>query len=160
MRELTHKAGQSKIFVQHRRYQGWAFTSLYRSCKRCIAYWDLKADLRASVEVANFTPEYTKSVSLVIIDGGFKLFVQAFNEIKYLFLYSNEYGLDSNLSQRIRHGTLLGAIRALFDSFHLVTQKDSSGRYRDNAYWTNRLGFGEGPSSELAQRPSASCLPR
>lgn len=50
------------------------------------------------------------------------------------FVYSNEHGLDSYLSVRIRHGTLAGHIRNVFASCELVTLRGPDG-YRESRSW-------------------------
>src|ERR1019366_10442620 len=68
------------------------------------------------------------------------LFTKIFNELKAKFISSNEYGLDSYLSVWIRHGTLAGQIRSVFERQHLITRRDATGnRYHRNEYWINRL---------------------
>jgi hypothetical protein len=55
---------------------------------------------------------------------------------------NSEYGLDSYLSLRVRHGTLSGQMRSAAAEYHLVTQKESgSNRYQPNEYWLDRLEF-------------------
>lgn len=55
------------------------------------------------------------------------------------FVSSNEYGLDVYLSVGIRHGTLSGQLRSVFEAEHLVTQKDADGHYAINQYWLREL---------------------
>lgn len=69
-------------------------------------------------------------------DIKFELFKELFYEIRNEFLFNNKYGLDSYLSTRIRHGTLLGQIRSQFQEQFLITQKDKeSQEYYENEYW-------------------------
>lgn len=79
-------------------------------------------------------------VTVVLIDEGKAFFETVFDKIKHLFLYSPELGLDANLSQRVRHGTLAGELRAIFDRVHLSTKTRSDGSYEPNAYWCDALG--------------------
>jgi hypothetical protein len=139
MRELAHKVGQSKIFVDTEGLKESLPQSFIDRAERCLQFAELRSELRGTLEAAKFKAENVKAVSIVIIDGALGLFSQLFNEVKQLFLYSNEYGLDSNLSQRIRHGTLLGAIRAPFEQASLVTLKNAEGVYLDNVHWLSRL---------------------
>ncbi len=76
-------------------------------------------------------------------------FVELFNELKKRFLYSNEYGLDSYLSVRIRHGTLSGQIRSQFEREQLITRKSAAdGVYDRNAFWSQRVFSSFGPQVE------------
>jgi hypothetical protein len=59
------------------------------------------------------------------------------------FVSSNEYGLDVYLSVGIRHGTLSGQLRSVFEAEHLVTQKDDQGNYAQNEYWLQELNLDE-----------------
>lgn len=73
-------------------------------------------------------------------DPKYKLFKELFYEIRDRFVFSNEYGLDSNLSVRIRHGTLKGELRRPFNEGRLLTTKNKeSGIYYENSYWRERL---------------------
>ncbi|AZI26672.1 hypothetical protein EA772_15465 [Pedobacter sp. G11] len=73
----------------------------------------------------------------------FSLFKELFYEILDKFLFSNQYGLDSYLSTRIRHGTLLGQLRSEFQKQYLITQKDkTTDEYYRNSYWEGRLDLG------------------
>ena len=51
------------------------------------------------------------------------------------FVSSNEYGLDVYLSVGIRHGTLSGQLRSVFESEKLVTELTVSGAYAENQHW-------------------------
>jgi hypothetical protein len=70
-------------------------------------------------------------------------FVGMFIKIRDKFIASNEFGLETYLSMRIRHGTLLGEIRSIFEKYYLITKKeDASDNYKENNYWLkNNIGF-------------------
>lgn len=55
------------------------------------------------------------------------------------FLFSKEYGLDSCLSTRIRHGALKNHIRSIFEKLDLLTSKTND-IYSDNYIWLQQLG--------------------
>lgn len=64
------------------------------------------------------------------------LFRDLYLSIRNKFLFSNKYGLEYYISQRIRHGTIIGQIRKQFKEFNLVTTKSSkSNEYLPNKYW-------------------------
>lgn len=70
----------------------------------------------------------------------FEQFVEMFSKIRDKFIASNEYGIETYLSMRIRHGTLLGEIRSVFENYHLITKKESGTEdYQDNPYWTSKF---------------------
>lgn len=54
------------------------------------------------------------------------------------FLFSKEYGLDSCLSTRIRHGALKNHIRSVFEKLDLVSSK-SKDTYINNPVWHRQL---------------------
>ncbi|MDH4461968.1 MAG: hypothetical protein QE277_11115, partial [Flectobacillus sp.] len=66
-------------------------------------------------------------------------FKKMFLEIRNHFLANREYGLDSYLSTRIRHGTLINHIRSVFEQYNLITSQ-VDGEYTSNEYW-ERIGF-------------------
>ncbi len=66
-------------------------------------------------------------------------FKSIYLESRENFLFSKEYGLDSCLSTRIRHGALKNHIRSVFEKLHLVTSKFND-KYRDNEIWQDQLG--------------------
>jgi tetratricopeptide (TPR) repeat protein len=76
----------------------------------------------------------------VIFRSHYALFKDLFIDVRDRFISSSEYGLDSYLSVRIRHGTLQGQLRSRFEAFHLLTQKNAdTGEYQRNTYWETKL---------------------
>jgi hypothetical protein len=68
------------------------------------------------------------------------LFESMFSALWEAFFQSPQFGLDTYLSTRIRHGTILGHLRGPLDLHHVVTTRASSGReYEPNRYWRGRL---------------------
>jgi hypothetical protein len=65
-------------------------------------------------------------------------FKSIYLESRENFLFSKEYGLDSCLSTRIRHGALKNHIRSVFEKLDLVTSKLKD-KYRDNEKWKIQL---------------------
>jgi hypothetical protein len=65
-------------------------------------------------------------------------FKSIYLESRENFLFSKEYGLDSCLSTRIRHGALKNHIRSVFEKLDLVTSKLKD-NYRNNEKWENQL---------------------
>jgi hypothetical protein len=76
----------------------------------------------------------------VIFRSHYALFKDLFIDVRARFISSSEYGLDSYVSVRIRHGTLQGQLRSRFEAFHLLTQKNAdTGEYQRNTYWDKEL---------------------
>ncbi len=71
-----------------------------------------------------------------------QLFREVVFEVRDAFLFNPQYGLDANLSARIRHGILVRHIRAPLERFKLITQTEKSGTsYAPNKYWASRGDF-------------------
>jgi hypothetical protein len=115
-----------------------------------IAYEALFELLKGNID----TETYKKSIRKT--DLHFELFIRLFLEIRDKFLFSNQYGLDYYLSQRIRHGTIISQIRKSFKSFNLVTTKTSNdGVYLPNSYWLNgKLELNNKQKIEFEERMS------
>jgi hypothetical protein len=58
-----------------------------------------------------------------------------FSELTGKVISGNEYGLDSYLSTRIRHGVLSGQLRSPFAGEQLITQRVSPSEYARNQRW-------------------------
>lgn len=55
------------------------------------------------------------------------------------FLYNKAHGLDSYLSKRIRHDSMIGHLRSPVEDLRLITQKDSAtGCYSANIFWIDQ----------------------
>jgi hypothetical protein len=86
------------------------------------------------------TTKQDKPKIVFVRDPKYKLFKELFYDIRDRFVFSNEYGLDSNLSVRIRHGTLKGELRRPFSECRLLTTKNKeSGVYYENSFWKKEL---------------------
>lgn len=70
-------------------------------------------------------------------EADFIAFKNIYYEVRDQFLFSKEYGLDSSLSTRIRHGALENQIRSVFENLNLVTT-ELSGEYIDSEYWKSQ----------------------
>jgi len=69
-------------------------------------------------------------------------FEELFLELKNRFISSNEFGLDSYLSVRLRHGTLSAQIRRCFERDKLITQRNATtNEYEPNMEWIDRLAL-------------------
>ncbi len=65
-------------------------------------------------------------------------FTAIFEEISKEFL-TGDHGLNAYLSTRVRHGKFVDALRKAVMDEHLVTAKNSSGEYSQNAFWQGRV---------------------
>ncbi len=55
------------------------------------------------------------------------------------FINNPEFGLDSYLSLRIRHGSLSGQLRKPLENLNLITVKRANGQYWENIHWLSQL---------------------
>lgn len=63
------------------------------------------------------------------------LFTQFFLRVRDAFLLDDVAGLDSSLSSRIRHGTVVNQLRTDLQSSNLTTRKNDQGGYDINTHW-------------------------
>jgi hypothetical protein len=71
-----------------------------------------------------------------------QILVELALNIKSRFLLDPEHGLDSYLSRRIRHHSVIGSLRGPVDEYQLITIRDhKTSRYVPNVYWTSRMGL-------------------
>ncbi len=68
-------------------------------------------------------------------DPSFLSFKSLFFEVINHFLFSKEYGLDGDISTRIRHGALENQMRSIFMKNHLISKKDQNGNYENIEYF-------------------------
>lgn len=83
----------------------------------------------------------------------FENFTETFKLIRDRFISSNEFGLDSYISMRIRHGTLLGQIRSIFERLNLITKRGATSKqYVPNDYWLNRLSQDPKSRNDISEK--------
>ena len=142
IREFTQTAERSRIYVDTFGIEERLPEATKDRAARCLAILGLREEkLRRSLEIAGLSLDDLEGSKVLFVDEGYRLFKSVFDDLRARFLYSNQFGLDANLSQRIRHGTIAGAIRAPFEMSHLVTQTGSDGKYKANEHWINRLAI-------------------
>lgn len=67
-------------------------------------------------------------------------FTDAFLKVRDAFISNKDYGLDTYVSMRIRHGTLLGQIRNVFEAHKLITEwSENINDYQTNEFWINKF---------------------
>lgn len=85
--------------------------------------------------------------SILLDQPIFIFFKDFFLDIRDQFIRNTHYGLDSYISMRIRHGTLLGQIRSIFTKPKFITRSEISEsnlkgpnkQYHENKYWIDLL---------------------
>lgn len=144
IRNVLRKYEQSKIYVDIPGIKNKLEKSIRESYNR---YQSLSVLNESAIEdivaqIKDMLPSVqSNSQKIIYIDRRerHELFKTMVIEIRDQFVSSNEYGLDTYLSTGIRHGTLVGQIRAIMENDNLMTQKEStSGEYLTNEYWLNK----------------------
>jgi len=141
IRKAINYVSESKVYFNTEGIEKSLPKSYYEQFKRYLQYKKLSVDNR-------LIPSDTWTINDDGIrktrDGAFVLFHQLFNEIRHAVLFSNEHGLDSYLSVRIRHQTIKGAIRSVFDQLRLMADMEK-GVYRIGDQWFEGFGMLESP---------------
>lgn len=133
VQQMINKIGQAKIYVDEEALVRSLGVDYKDKFDRFCRVRGLGKDLRSLLQVMR--KQSDRNVHVVVIDDiAPTLFLELFNEIKTRFVSSSEYGLDTYLSARIRHGTLAGEIRSQFGKLRLVTKKPTA---RDDVYEPN-----------------------
>jgi hypothetical protein len=141
VRQAMHHVDNNKVYVDTsgiKRSLGRIFDDLFERYKD---FRSLEPTIRTHVISFDQGGEpTTKTFTVIYADLAMKLFNSLFDEVRDRYISSNEYGLDSYLSLRIRHGTLAGQIRSLFEEQHLITRASAEGsEYEPNLYWREAL---------------------
>lgn len=141
VRAAVRHVEEKKIFIDMNGIRQSLEKGFYAKYERYRALTRLTDDLRKSLRPEDLAPEMHSRV-VVFRDVAFTLFAELFNDIKHRFISSSEYGLDSYLSVRIRHGTLTGQLRSQFENLNIVTRKDTeTGVYQPNWFWREKLSW-------------------
>ncbi|WP_116787019.1 hypothetical protein [Flavobacterium psychrotrophum] len=152
IRKGIKQIDESKIYVDVNGIRTSLDKDIRESFERSLNLLNLPLDQIKKIDENTETiliPYYSKntenkadSISNMKITSYSRLtqFIDMFSKIRDKFIASNEFGIDTYLSMRIRHGTLLGEIRSVFELYNLVTKKeDSSNNYQENTYWKEKL---------------------
>jgi len=154
IRKGIKQIDESKIYVDEKGVRNSLQKELKESFQRSLNLLNLPLDQIQKLDENTeniIVPFYGKSSETNKIEAKednikiasysrFEQFADMFIKIRDRFIASNEYGIETYLSMRIRHGTLLGEIRSVFENHQLITKKESdSNDYQDNPYWINKL---------------------
>lgn len=147
IRKGVKQIDESKIYVDINGLKKSLYKDLHENLQRSINLQSLsidqlkKLDLKENNVLITFYDQDSKGTdqidSNIKITGysRFQLFSEMFLKLRDNFIANNDYGLDTYLSMRIRHGTLLGEFRSNFEKYHLVTKKENQSKYKENQYW-------------------------
>lgn len=136
---------RTKIAMDETALSQWAGRALKRDYDRYSALLstgvvavndEFRTQLYAAVEAGTFQEAHLD----VPENEASALFAALVHRFMHECALSQEHGLDSYLSVRIRHGTISGAVRGPVEAEHLVTRKAvGSTFYRRNEHWDQRL---------------------
>ncbi|QDT44622.1 hypothetical protein Pan241w_47350 [Gimesia alba] len=141
VRDAVHQIDSSKVYVDTVGIKKSLDRAFYEGFDRYRQWYGLDESIRYSVfEFDINTKRVINKRDIIQLDAAVELFNILFHEIRYRYISSNEYGLDSYLSLRIRHGTLAGQMRRVFEERQIITTLESStGKYHSNQYWASRF---------------------
>lgn len=150
VRKTMRDLDKSKIYIDVRGIQNSLGSEFRSRFDRYLLFSRLSEHLRKRLSMKGVRIDNLADSTIVISDESRAQFIEMFNEVRSRFISSNEFGLDSYLSVRIRHGTLSGQLRSQFEREHLVTRKASSGQYASNQEWSDRVFRHFGPNTDRA----------
>ncbi len=145
IRESIRNVDRSKIYIDTSGIAKSLDSLCREKFQRCLLFASLDERLRKTPALRQLLSEGSPARVIVWTDMGFEAFREVFDDIKRRYIFSNEYGLDSYISVRVRHGTLAGQIRSHFEAEHLITRLNAeTGSYDENKYWkeTTFVGLG------------------
>jgi len=150
IRKGIKQIDESKIYVDVKGIKKSLEKDIRESFERSMNLLNLSLDQIVKLDLDSdnvIVPYYGKSIETNKVEfkesnikitsySRFEQFTDMFKKIRDKFIASNEFGIDTYLSMRIRHGTLLGEIRSVFENYYLITKKeDTSNKYKENTYW-------------------------
>jgi hypothetical protein len=151
--DITNRIERSRIYVDTSKIIELVDEKTLDQTVRLLMLLALKdKDLRRGIKVVMLPSAEGGRMIILNVDESLSVFEDSFETLKKQFLYSPEFGLDANLSQRIRHGTLAGELRSMFDRFQLTTKKDSTGSYQRNRHWIAQLEVWDAALAEAVDR--------
>ena len=135
VRNALRRVATSKIHFNLDGIESSLDPSFFQRLDRYFALTRLSEGTRRTVELHW---EDKTSAQEMIAEAPLLLFRELFHQVRYAFLYSNEHGLDSYLSVRIRHQTIKGALRSIFERHNLVSEKEN-GVYAEIGFWDEEI---------------------
>ena len=129
-------ADTAKIFSSHK--EAWEeIYAKYMALKSVDAYYvdfDLKGQCNEDAETLGFRLTTHERVTQAII-----VFKNMIDQIIEECLFSVQFGLETFLSSRIRHGYCKGQLTTFLDDLHLMVKKkdEESNEYILSEYWDN-----------------------
>lgn len=141
----------SRIHVDIYALVDWASRELHDGFERFLALAEIAPPAEIAEEdllaMAEGRPTAGKDVFSIPKNEADTLLLQLLQDLRKQFLFHSTHGLDSYLSRRIRHGSIVGFVRGPLEEAHLITVQDSKqGGYKTNDYWLDRLAIADDES--------------
>ncbi|MDR4984108.1 hypothetical protein RGU74_10505 [Bacillus cereus] len=139
IKKYSNALDKSKIYVDLDGIKKQVYKKIKDNFLRLQEYFK---SLKDKPEPIVFTPENSGENEIYKLKGN--KYSDIYNDIVYeitdYFLDSGEYGLNVYLSVGIRHGTLLGQLRKVFEKDNFLTLFDSNlKKYKSNIYWLEKM---------------------
>jgi hypothetical protein len=139
IKEIIETVNDGKINLNFTRIKEDKEYNLENSFNRFIKFKDFSdlnemSLLDTSELVISYLSELKKDTTK-LQQASFVSFKSLFFEIVDYFLFSNEHGLDGDLSTRIRHGVLENQLRSVFINKNLIASKNKDNEYNNVSYW-------------------------
>lgn len=140
IREALRQVDSSKVYVDVNGIRRSLDRSFYEAFGRYRQLCGLEARLRfyfyEYIDVDGKRVAKTTTATIQQVDAMYETFSKIFCDLRDRYVSSSDFGLDSYLSIRIRHGTLVGQLRHVFEEHHLITTVNSaSNTYHCNEFW-------------------------
>ncbi len=145
IREAMHKAELSKVYVDESALHSWAKRDLQESFARYKALSRIsrtEEQLLQRLRVVLAETDAGKSLRIFKYPTHESVAVlnDTIDDVVKEALTSAEFGLDSYLGTRIRHGTLSAQLRSALVDHKLITQKRATDApYSNNDYWWGKF---------------------
>ena len=141
IREYGAALERSKIYVDIDGIKKQSSKKIDENFNRILEYFN---SARNKGEILYFTIEGDESNDIKKIKGNrySDIYNSLIHQIRDSFISSKEYGLDVYLSLGIRHGTIFGQLRKLFEKDNFMTLFVSNlNKYKKNTYWIEKMNI-------------------
>lgn len=109
------------------------YTALVRSAS---GQADRFSTVLKDINLADRAPDYLYEMPVSESD---ELLVSMLLRCKEQFLFNTPHGLDSYVSKRIRHGSIVGVVRAPAEREGIVAKRNLDGTYRPGGTWAEHV---------------------
>lgn len=110
-------------------------------------------DFNAVLQTLRKKSDTTKQLFAIPTNEADELLVSLTRQFLERFIHDPAHGLDSYLSRRIRHGSIVGYLRGPVEEQQLVTLRDeASDDYLPNVHWLERMPELDADEQALVQR--------